>query len=154
VFDIQRQIVDEGKTLDQTNAGVLINGNLAELISQSQHDLAEVEDLRRKLRESDCAMWEKLEEDKKREMVLVRQAQRDQVSLRTNVGAEVQQEMNVEMGKRKKKSSKLGIILPLLPTALSILGMFIDVPTGMSGLFSSWMVGDDGDSGILCKILS
>jgi len=152
VLDIQRQMVDEGKTLDQTSAGVLINGKLAELISKSQRDLAEIEELRRKLRESDDAMREKLEEDRKREMALVRQAQRDQVSLHTDVGAEVQQEMDVEMGRRKKKSSKLGIVLPLLPAALSILGMFIGVPTSVTGLFSSWILGDGGDGGILSEI--
>jgi hypothetical protein len=154
VLDIQRQMVDEGKTLDQTSAGALVNGKLSELISKSRRDLAEIEELRRKLRESDNAMREKLEEDEKREMTLVRQAQRDQVSLRTDVGAEVQQEMDVEMGRRKKKSSKLGIVLPLLPAALSILGMFIGIPMNMSGLFSTWIVGDDGNGGLLSELFS
>ena len=153
MLDIQRQMVDEGKRLDQTSAGALVNGKLADLISKSQRDLAEIEDLRRKLRESDTARREMLEDDRKREMAFARQAQRDQVSLRTDVADEVQQELNVEMGRRKKKSSKLGIVMPLLPAALSVLGMFMGIPSSVTGLFSSWVLGDGGDSGsILSEI--
>ncbi|CAG8974728.1 hypothetical protein HYALB_00000338 [Hymenoscyphus albidus] len=136
ILDTQRQLVDEGKTLDETSAGAFVNGNISVAIKKSD---AEIEILQRQLRESNNVMKQKLEEDKKREEVIARQARRDQV---------VQDEMNVEMGRRKKRSKRMGIIMPLLPAALSILEMFIGVPLSASDLFSSWILGEEGDGGL------
>ncbi|KAH7357223.1 P-loop containing nucleoside triphosphate hydrolase protein [Rhexocercosporidium sp. MPI-PUGE-AT-0058] len=149
VLDIQRQLVDEGKSLDETTAGALVNGNISDAIKRSN---AEIELLQRQLRESSNAMRQKLEDDRKREETFIRQARHDQVSLQAYVGQEVQDEMSVEMGRRKKKSKSLGIIMPLLPAALSILGMFVGVPSSVTGLFSSWILGEEGDGGIFNEL--
>jgi septin family protein len=151
VLNIQRQLVDEGKTLDETGAGALVNGNIAESIKKSN---AEIALLQRKLRESNDAMRRKLEEDKLREEDFIRQRRKDEVSLQANVGQDVQDEMNVEMGKRKKKSKTMGIILPMLPAALSVLGLFMGIPTGVTGMFSSWILGDQatGDGGLFSDL--
>ncbi|KAL2060460.1 hypothetical protein VTL71DRAFT_9491 [Oculimacula yallundae] len=149
VLDIQRQLVDEGRPLDETSAGALVNGNISDAIKNSN---AEIELLQLKLRESNDAMRRKLEEDRLREEAFIRQARRDQVSLQANVGQEVQDEMNVEMSRKKKKSKSMGIIMPLLPAALSILGMFIGVPSGVTGLFSSWILGEEGDGGLFNEL--
>jgi GTP-binding protein EngB required for normal cell division len=142
VLDLQRQLVDEGRTLDQTSAGALINGDLTKHIVQSK---AEIDSLRRQLRETNQAMAEKVEEDRRRQEVILYQQETDQVRLRADIAAEVRDEINIEMARTKKKSSKLGLVLPLLPAALSILGMFFGIPSSVTGLFTSWMgIGENG----------
>lgn len=142
VLDIQRELVDEGRSLDETSAGVEVNGNLTALVAQSKNDLAEIQRLQQELRDSDFAMRRKLEEDQRKEQARLRQAEVDQVRLRADIAAEVRDEINVEMSRMRKKSSGLGKVLPLLPAAISILGQFVGVPSAVTGLFSSWFTGD------------
>lgn len=154
VLDIQRQLVDEGRSLDQTAAGQEINGNLSALMEQSRTNLEDIQRLRRQLQEGDVIMRKKYEDDQKREQERVRQAEVDQVRLRADVAREVRDEIAVEMSRQKKKSKGLGMVLPLLPAALGILGMFVGVPTSVTGLLSSWIVGEDGEGGALSEIFS
>jgi len=140
VLDLQRQLVDEGRTLEQTSAGAVINGDLAESIASSK---AEIESLKRQLHQSNAAMMERVEDDRRQQEVALYQAESDQVRLQADIAAEVRDEINVEMARAKKKSSKLGLILPLLPTALSILGMFVGISPSMTSFFGSWIVGSD-----------
>lgn len=149
VLDIQRQIVDEGKTLAQTGAGAVVNGEIGTQIAQAQRDLAdsvtEINNLRRTMAQNDQWQRDKAEDERKKYEGQLRQAEKERVRLHADIANEVRQEMELSMAMTKKKSSKLGIIAPLLPTALAILGSFIGIPSSVSSLFTSWIVGSSGD---------
>jgi hypothetical protein len=134
ILDLQRELVDEGKTLDRTAAGSLVNDNIEDLKAKYEQELADLETLRRSLIESDREMKRQIQKDWEREQEKLEQARAQQVSLRADVGNQVRQEIRQETRKR----SSLGMFLPLLPTVLNLLGMFVGIPPGSFDILTSW----------------
>jgi hypothetical protein len=79
-------------------------------------------------------MKRQIQKDWEREQEKLEQARAQQVSLRADVGNQVRQEIRQETRKR----SSLGMFLPLLPTVLNLLGMFVGIPPGSFDILTSW----------------
>jgi hypothetical protein len=94
VLELQKELVDEGKRLDETSAGLYINDNLEKLKKRYEQDLASLEKLRRELLKSDPAMNPMIQRDLEDELARLRQAQEQQVSLQRPVSSEVCQEIS------------------------------------------------------------
>lgn len=146
VLQIQRELVDEGKQLDDTAAGAYVSNNLDKLKQQYQEELASLERLKQDLLENDRAMKRQIQRDWEAESLRLRQVQNDQVSLQRPVGIEVRQEI-------KKKRSGLSNVLPFIPTVIGILGMFVGIPPGVTDIFSGWFA-DFGANFDLSGLLS
>ena len=154
VLAIQRELVEEGKTLSQTSAGAIVNDNLTEMKQQYQQQLAELEEARRTLAADDATLRRKMEQDYEREVARLRRASEDEEIMRRRVAAEVRQEIQVGQQKNSSIWSGLGkTAMHFLPTALSILGMFVGFPTGVTGLFTNWFA-DSGLEDTLDNIFS
>ncbi|KAJ4993516.1 hypothetical protein SVAN01_01064 [Stagonosporopsis vannaccii] len=139
VLQLQRELVDEGKQLDSTEAGAYVSDNLDKQRKQYQEELASLERLRRDLLENDRAMRRQIRLDWEQESARLKAIQYEQVSLQRPVGTEVSQEI-------KQKRSGLSKVMPLVPAAISILAMFVGIPPGVTELFTGW-IADIGSSG-------
>ena len=133
VLQLQRELVDEGKTLGQTGAGVFVSNDITEMKAQHEHELRELEKLRQTLRENDRAMKRKVQNDWAREQQRLQMAQEDQERLRRDIAAEVRKE--IEQKTQKKKSSGMW---RLLPSLMGIIEMFVGIPPGSTSLLTSW----------------
>lgn len=145
VLALQRELVEEGKTLSQTSAGAIVNDDLTEMKQQYQQQLAELEEVRRSLIENDAALRRKMDEDYEREVARLRRTAEDEEIMRRRVAAEVREE--IQVGQQRNSSSWSGLgktAMHFLPTALSLLGMFVGFPPGVTSLFTNWFA----DSGI------
>ena len=136
VLELQRELVDEGKTLKQTMAGSYVNQDIAELKAQYQQQLKELDGFRQTLEESDRKMKNKAQADWERDQEKLEKAQEDEERLRRDIAAEVRQE--IEEKSRKNKSSKLWRVIPLLPSLLGVIEMFCGIPKGSSATLTSW----------------
>ena len=147
VLDIQRELVDEGKTLNQTTAGAMVNDEAGSKKAEYEQALRDLEDLRRTLQEQDQEMRKQIQKDWADEKARLQKATEDQKTLRRDVAAEVRDQINTKKEKKEnKKKSGLEKALPFLPSVLGFLGMFVGLPTGSAGggLLTSWL----SDSGI------
>lgn len=137
-LSLQKELVDQGKRLDETVAGSYVNDNLEKLKRQYESELASLAKLRQDLLNDDQAMRRRLQKDWEAEEARLKRAQQQQVSLQRPVNVEVTEEIE-----QKKKRSGLSKLLPFIPTAISILGMFVGIPPGVTGLLTSW-ISDSG----------
>ncbi len=144
VLDLQRELVDEKKVLDQTAAGAIINDNVNKLKAQYQKQLADLEELRRSLIESDQAMKRKIQEDWEQERNRLRRTEQDQERLRKEIAQEVRAEINNELAKTKKSSSdKTALIATgLVSTAVRVVSMFLGVDSGLLSTVVEWFSGE------------
>lgn len=71
---------------------------------------------------------------------MLRTVREDQERLRRDIAAEVRQEI---AQKTKKERSGVQKVLPLLPTFLSVIGMFVGSSPGCSNLLTSWLSESD-----------
>ncbi|KAF2870469.1 P-loop containing nucleoside triphosphate hydrolase protein [Massariosphaeria phaeospora] len=131
VLDLQRELVDDGKRLDETAAGAYVSDNLDSLRRQYQDELASLERLKQDLLENDRAMKRQIQRDWESEQARLRKVDDEQVSLERPVGTEVVREI-------KEKKSMLSKALPFVPTVVSILAMFVGVPPGVTEIFTTW----------------
>ncbi|KAF1995328.1 P-loop containing nucleoside triphosphate hydrolase protein [Amniculicola lignicola CBS 123094] len=131
VLQLQKELVDEGKQLDDTAAGAYVSDNLEKLKQQYQDELASLERLKQDLLDNDRAMKRQIQRDWEAESARLRQAQNDQVSLQHAVGVEVRQEI-------KEKRSGLTKVLPFVPAMVSILAAFVGIPPGVTDIFANW----------------
>ncbi|KAH7081490.1 P-loop containing nucleoside triphosphate hydrolase protein [Paraphoma chrysanthemicola] len=131
VLQLQKELVDEGKQLDDTVAGSYVSNSLEKLKQQYQDELGSLERLKQDLLDHDRAMKRQLQQDWEKESALLRQAQNDQVSLQRAVGTEVRQEIH-------QKKSGLSKVLPFVPVAISVLCAFCGIPPGVVDIFSGW----------------
>lgn len=137
VLQLQRELVDEGRQLNDTAAGAYVSDNLERLKQQYREELQSLEKLRQDLRENDRLMKAQIQKDWEAELSRLRQTENEQGSLNHPVGTEVAQEV------KKKKKSLMDRARPFLPVALGILGMFVGLPPGVTDIFVSWF----GESG-------
>ncbi|KAL9085634.1 MAG: hypothetical protein Q9165_007535 [Trypethelium subeluteriae] len=141
-LELQKELVDQNKTLNQTTAGSFVNDDLEVFKKEREKELISLEKLKQDC-ENDRAMLRQYRKDVERESARVKAAQNQQRSLQKPVGSEVHEEI-------QKKKSKLSYVVPFIPTALSILGMFVDIPDGVTSLLTSWLF----DSGMDPSFLS
>ena len=133
VLDLQRELVKEGKTLQDTAAGGFIHENLSEREAECEQKLRELEELRKELREGDLTMKRKIQQDLAEEQQKLRTAQEDRERLRSEVIGEVRQELAQE---KKKKRSGVQKVLPYL---LKIIGIFVGFAPGRTDVLDSWL---------------
>lgn len=134
VLQLQKELVDEGKQLDDTTAGAYVSDNLDKLRQQYQDELASLERLKQDLLDNDRAMKRQIQRDWEAESARLKQVQNEQVSLQRPVGTEVREEIT-------KKRSGLSKVIPFVPAVISVLGMFVGVPPGVTEIFTSWFSG-------------
>lgn len=139
VLELQKELVDDQKRLDETSAGSYVSDNLQQLKEQHEKELASLDKLRQELLESDRAMKRQIQKDWAEEQARLRQAQQQQVSLQRPVGHEVREE--IEQASRKKGG--LSKVLPFVPFALSMLGQFVGIPPGFFETLTAWFAGVD-----------
>lgn len=135
VLELQRELINEKKTLEQTVAGSYVSNDLSELKAQYQRELQDLNRLRQTLQENDRAMRRKVQDDCAREQQRLQTAHEDEERLRKQIAAEVQAEIE---GKRRKKGKGFLSAIPLLPSVLGILEMFVGIPPGSTALLTSW----------------
>ncbi|KAF2264555.1 P-loop containing nucleoside triphosphate hydrolase protein [Lojkania enalia] len=131
VLQLQRELVDEGKLLDDTAAGTYVSDGLEKLKKQYQEDLASLERLKQDLLDQDAAMKRQLRKDWEAETEKLQQLQQQQVSLQRAVGSEVHREI-------EQKKSRLSKGLPIIPAAVSILAAIVGIPPGVTEIFTGW----------------
>jgi hypothetical protein len=134
VLELQRELVDESKKLSDTAAGSFVNDNIEDLKTKYEEELHSLDQLRRDLIDSDREMKRQLQQefaDEKRKLETLSLQQRQ---LQRYVGQEVRADMQRETQKR----SKIWKLLPLLPSVLSLVGMFVGVPPGAIEIFTGW----------------
>lgn len=131
VLQLQKELVDEGKQLDGTAAGAYVSNSLDKLKQQYQDELASLERLKQDLMDNDRAMKRQIQRDWEVESARLGQVQHEQVSLQRPVGTEVRQEI-------RRKRSGLSKVLPFVPTVVGILGMFVNIPPGVTDIMLGW----------------
>lgn len=141
VLQLQKELVDEGKKLDDTAAGSYVSDNLEKLKQQYRDELASLERLRQDLLDNDRSMKRQIQRDWEAESLRLRQAENEQVSLQHAVGTEVVEEV-------RKKKSVLSKVLPFVPAVISILGVFVGIPPGVTEIFTSWLADFGVDTGL------
>ena len=136
VLEIQKEMVDQGKTLKNTVAGSFVNEDISEMKARYEKELKDLDALRQTLVESDRAMKRQIQQDWGREQQRLRTAQEDEQRLRRDIAAEVRQE--IEQKTNQKKSSGVWKMIPLLPSLLGVIEMFVGIPPGSTSLLTSW----------------
>lgn len=111
--------------------------------AQYEKELRDLENLRQTLQENDRAMKRRVQQDWAREQQRLSTAREDEERLRRDIAAEVRQE--IEQKTNQKKSSGAWKMIPLLPSLLGIIEMFVGIPPGSTNLLTSWF----SDSGIV-----
>ena len=142
ILELQRELVHEGKTLKQTVAGAFVNDDISDMKSQWEKEMKDLENFRLTLQENDRALRRKVQQDWEREQKRLMTAREDEERLRRDIAAEVRAE--IEGKTQKKKKSGLWSMIPLLPSLLGIIEMFVGIPPGSTSLLTSWL----SDSGI------
>ncbi|QDS68466.1 hypothetical protein FKW77_010833 [Venturia effusa] len=143
VLELQSELVDRGKRLDQTAAGGYVSDNIAELKKKYEEDLGSLQRMKEELRESDRAMKRRNQKDLDNEMAKLKRLQEEQASLQRPVGTEVREEIN----NARQQKSGLGKVFPFLPAAISLLAMFMGIPPGVTELVTSWFTDAGVDAG-------
>ncbi|KAL8821399.1 MAG: hypothetical protein Q9223_000548 [Gallowayella weberi] len=132
VLELQEELVDRGKNLDETAAGVYVSDNLEKMKQKYQEELSALARLRQELLDHDRAARRQLQRDWEAERNRLREANEQQVSLQRPVGTQVRQEI-------KEKKSGFSTLLSFVPAAISIMGMFVGIPPGVTEIFTSWI---------------
>lgn len=143
VLELQRELVDQGKTLEKTVAGAFVNDDISEMKAKYEQELRELEKFRQTLQQNDRATRRKVQNDWAREQERLRMAREDEERLRRDIAAEVREE--IEKKTKKKKSNGVWRFIPLLPSLLGIIEMFVGIPPGSTSLLTSWF----SDSGVV-----
>lgn len=129
VLELQHDLIDKGKKLNETAAGTYVNNSLEDLRTEYQKELASLEKLRGELLEQDRATKRRVQKDLEKEKVRLQETYEQQVSLQRRIGDEVHEEI------KEKWSvtflSGLSKVLPFIPTVLDILGSFVGIPPGV-----------------------
>lgn len=136
ILEIQRELVDERKTLEQTVAGSFVSEDISDLKEDLQKQLNDLDVERQKLRENDRAARRQMQQDMEREQWRLAKVKEDEALLQQDIAAEVRQK--IERKTTEKKRSKIWKMIPLVPSLIGLLGMFVGIPPGSSETLSSW----------------
>lgn len=143
VLDLQREIVDQGKTLSDTAAGALVNDDIEKVKAKYENELRDLAQLRSDLM-LDAAnmrvqMQQEIEMEKEKLELLQSQQMKQQAALQEPIGEQVRKDIDREKKKRGNFSA-----LGFLPMCLSLLGMVVGIPPGATDSLMSWF----GDTSI------
>lgn len=141
VLDIQRELVDESKSLKQTVAGSFVQEDVLEMKARYKKEMNDLDVLRQTLRDSDRAMRRQIQQDWAREQKRLRTAQDDEERLQRDIAAEVREEIHQKT--KKKKSGSVWKMIPLLPSLLGVIEMFVGISSHSNGLLDSWFSESD-----------
>ena len=122
VLELQRELVNEGRTLQETTAGGFISENVAELKAQCEGALRDLEEIRKKSQENDRTIADQIRGDLKKEKDRLEKLKEDKERLGNDIALEVRQKVEQET---KNKKGGLHKMLRWLPKVLSMLGMFV-----------------------------
>ena len=131
VLELQKELVDGQKHLDDTVAGSFVSDNLEHLKSKCREELSGLEKLRKELND-DRAILRQYRQDIAAEKARLEEVNEQLVSLHRPIGAEVDEE--IESGKFRFRS-----LLKFVPIVVNILGMFVGIPPGVTAIFTSWI---------------
>ena len=131
ILELQKELIDQGKNLDQTGAGSYVSDDIQELKAKYEKDIKDLEKLKQELRDSDHQMKRQIRKQMNDEQTRLQAAFQDQVSLQRPIGVEVQREV-------RQRRSVLSTALSFVPAAINILLMFAGAPPGFGDIFSSW----------------
>lgn len=126
VLDLQRELMDENKSLRETAAGAYLNENLADMKTKYEEGLAALEDLKRKLKQDQIQMKIRVEKDLAAERARLQKAARQQAELDKAVGSQVKE----EIGKKRRAAGTT--LLAFLPAVIGILSFFVPIPPGVA----------------------
>jgi GTPase SAR1 family protein len=147
VLELQRDLVDHGKKLNETAAGAYVNDNLEDLKAEYRKELASLEKLREDLiLEQDRTRNRRIQKDLEREKAHLEEASEQQASLRRRIGDEVREGI-------KQKRSSMHLLSKVLPTVLDILGAFVGIPPGVIST-ATYVVGSAVGSAVSSWFLS
>jgi hypothetical protein len=132
VLELQKELIDEGKQLNETTAGSYVSDDVEKLKKMYNKELADLERLKQELRDDDRKMKRKIQKEWEVEQRRLRQAYEDELNLQKRVGKDVQAEI------AGKKSSGLFSALPILPVAVGLLGALVGVPSSVTDMLVSW----------------
>lgn len=120
VLGLQREISEEGKSLDETSAGAYVTENVEKLKATHEQELESLKRLGEELRQDELEMRRILERDLKAEKAKLQELQQQKAMLRYNVADDVHSQINTRS--RLDRASKG--LLPLLPSVISLIGVF------------------------------
>ena len=149
VLDLQRELVDQGKKLDETIAGTYVNDNLEKLKEQYKAELEAVERLKEELQANDRRMKRKIQQDWEEEQARLKHIEQQQVSLKRPVGVEVGQTID----SARRKNGGLSKVLPFVPAAVQLLALFAGIPPGVTDVFTSWFSGMGFDLSMITDLI-
>ncbi|KAJ4352431.1 uncharacterized protein N0V89_007779 [Didymosphaeria variabile] len=131
VLELQRELVQEGKTLDQTTAGAYVEHNLDQLKARYEQQMADLEHLKQELQENDRKMKRQIQKDWEADQARLAAVRKEKEQLQRPVSQEIDQQI-------KQKKSRTRKVLGFLPTAIGILAGLAGIPTGVLPLLVSW----------------
>ncbi|PSN60871.1 P-loop containing nucleoside triphosphate hydrolase protein [Corynespora cassiicola Philippines] len=131
VLELQRELVQEGKTLDQTTAGSFVEHNLDQLKARYEKQMADLEHLKQELRANDWKMKKQIQRDWEAEQTRLAAVRKEKEQLQRPVDQEIEQQI-------KQKKSRTRKVLGFLPQAIGILAGLAGIPTGLLPLLLSW----------------
>jgi hypothetical protein len=125
VLELQEELRD-GKKLSETAAGSYVHDGLQDLKAECEKELASLKTLRAELLEQDRAAKRQIQKNMAEGKDRLEKTHEQQVSLERRIGDEVHEEIKQNRGVRIFSQ-----VLPLVPKALDILGMFVGIPPGV-----------------------
>ena len=135
ILELQRELVEESKTLERTVAGAFILEDVSEMRARYKQELRDLESLVQTLHGNDRAMRIKIQNDRTRHQEWLQTVKEDEDRLRRDIATEVRAE--IEKAK-EKKSSGIWKAIPLLPSLLEMIEIFVSLSSESASLVASW----------------
>ena len=135
ILELQRELVEEGKTLERTVAGAFVHEDVSEMRARYEQELGDLESLVQTLQTNDRTMRMNVQNNKTRHQEWLQKLKEDEDRLRRNVAAEVR----AEIEEAKKKSKGVWKAIPSLPSLLGIIEVLLSLPSESASLVTSWL---------------
>lgn len=133
VLDLQREISDQGKTLDQTEAGSYVGESLEKLKAHYEAELASLASLREQLQQHELEMRRQVQRDWEDQKAKLHEAEQQQSMLQNNVAHNVHSLVH----EKKSRLARAAKFFPLVPPVIDILGMFLGIPPGVATMIAN-----------------
>ena len=139
IFDIQRQLVDEGLALNETQAGIVVEKDVCKRRDDIETEIEGLDALRRTLTRTakDALTMKKVDHKWTLEKGLLQKTKEDQMMLQKYPAIEVRDAIESKFSKKRKFKS-----MPALLRALSMFGAFVAFADNISAWLSNLGFGD------------
>lgn len=134
VLELQRELVEDGKTLDQTTAGAFVEDHLDRLKERDVEDIANLDSLEESVA-NNRTMKKRNQKDREAKQAHVEAIHREKEQLRCPV--------NQEINQRIKKKSLTRRAFGFLPMAINLLAEIAGISLDFFPLLEVWC-GDEG----------